>query len=213
MRRAVALIAVLSLASACTRPGADLVLLNGKVITVDSTDRVAQAVAIAGSTIVAVGTDDQIRRFNRSGTRQIDLHGLTVTPGLLDAHSHFASGGLDRRFVLDLGYPQVKSVREIVAKIAVEAARRKPGEWITGAGWDEGKLEELRYVYAADLDRVAPDNPVWLVHTMGHYGPRTAPPWRWRRSTRTRATRRAAASIGGPTARLPACSRSRHRTS
>ncbi len=145
-------------------------LLNGKVITVDSTDRVAQAVAITGSTIAAVGTDDRIRRFIGSATRQIDLHGLMVTPGLLDAHSHFASGGLDRRFVLDLGYPQVKSVSEIVATIADEVARRKPGEWITGAGWDEGKLEDLRCVYAADLDRVAPDHPVWLVHTMGHYG-------------------------------------------
>lgn len=170
MRRAASLITVLVLASACRARSADLVLLNGNVITVDSTDRIARAVAIAGNKVVAVGTDDEVRRFIGSATRQVDLHGRTVTPGLLDAHSHFASGGLDRRFVLDLSYPQVKSVKDIVAKIAAEVARRTPGEWITGAGWDEGKLEELRYVYAADLDRVAPDNPVWLAHTMGHYG-------------------------------------------
>ncbi len=170
MRRAASLITVLVLASACRRPSADLVLLNGNVITVDSTDRIAQAVAIAGNKVVAVGTDDEIQRFVGSATRKIDLHGQTVTPGLLDAHSHFASGGLDRRFVLDLGYPQVKSVKDIVAKIAAEVARRTPGEWITGAGWDEGKLEELRCVYAVDLDKVAPNNPVWLAQTMGHYG-------------------------------------------
>jgi len=64
----------------------------------------------------------------------------------------------------------VKSIKDIVALIATEAARRQPGEWITGRGWDEGKFEEMRYIYAADLDRAAPSNPVWLVHTMGHYG-------------------------------------------
>jgi predicted amidohydrolase YtcJ len=160
----------IALASACSRPSADLVLLNGNVITVDPTDRVAQAVAVTGNTIVAVGTDEAIRAYVGLATQEIDLHGTTVTPGLLDAHSHFASGALDRSFVLDLSYPQVKSVAEVVTMIAAEVARRQPGEWITGAGWDEGKLAELRYIYAADLDRVAPDNPVWLVHTMGHYG-------------------------------------------
>lgn len=163
-------IAAFTLLAASAQPRADLVLLNGTVIAVDADDRVAQAVAIAGDRIVGVGTDDEIRRFIGTTTRQVDLRGLTVTPGLLDAHAHFASGALARRFVVDLSYPQVKSVGEIVEKIAAEVARRQPGEWITGAGWDEGKLEELRYVNAADLDRAAPRNPVWLVHTMGHYG-------------------------------------------
>ena len=170
MPRALTLLAALVLCSACAEPGADLVLLGGNVITVDATDRIAQAVAIKGDKIVAVGTDEEIRRLIGAGTEQVDLQGATVTPGLLDAHAHFSGGALDRSFVVDLSYPQVKSVADIVAAIAAEVATRQPGEWITGRGWDEGKLAELRYVYAADLDAVAPDNPVWLTHTMGHYG-------------------------------------------
>jgi predicted amidohydrolase YtcJ len=60
--------------------------------------------------------------------------------------------------------------QEIVARVKTKAAVAKPGEWITGSGWDEGKLAERRYVTAADLDAVAPHNPVWLIHTTGHYG-------------------------------------------
>jgi len=171
MRRVLTLLSTLVLVSACgAGPGADLVLLGGNVITVDGADRITQAVAITGDRIVAVGTDEEIRLLIGSNTEQVDLRGATVTPGLLDAHAHFSSGALDRSFVVDLSYPQVKSVADIVATVAAEVDKRQPGEWITGRGWDEGKLEELRYVYAADLDAVAPDNPVWLTHTMGHYG-------------------------------------------
>ncbi|MBM4186332.1 MAG: amidohydrolase family protein [Gemmatimonadetes bacterium] len=156
--------------AACSGPKADLVLVNGRVITVDSADRVAEAVAIAGNRIAAVGTREAIMRWVGPATEVIDLGGKAVTPGLLDGHAHFAMGAVDRRFVADLSYPNVKSVAEIVAKVAAEVAKHRAGEWVVGRGWDEGKLAELRYVTAADLDRVAPDNPVWLTHTMGHYG-------------------------------------------
>lgn len=160
----------LAAVAACGGPRADLVLLNGRVLTVDAGDRVAQAVAITGNRITAVGTDAEIRRLIGPATEQIDLAGRAVTPGLLDAHAHFAMGAVDRALQLDLTYPAVKSVEEIVARVREEATRRKPGEWIQGRGWDEGKLAERRYVTAADLDRAAPDHPVWLTHTMGHYG-------------------------------------------
>ena len=101
-----------------TTPPADLVLFNGKVITVDSTDRIAEAIAISGGRIVAVGTNAEIRASIGPKTDTVDLAGRTVTPGLLDAHAHFASGAIDRRFVLDLSYPGVKSVADIVAAIA-----------------------------------------------------------------------------------------------
>jgi predicted amidohydrolase YtcJ len=171
MRPALALpVLLLSVLAACDEPGADLVLVGGTVITVDGADRIAQAVAITGERIVAVGSDEEVRGFIGPATDVIDLGGATVTPGLLDAHAHFASGALDRSFVLDLSYPEVRSVEDIVAFVSRQAATSRPGEWITGAGWDEGKLAELRYVVAADLDAVSPDNPVWLTHTMGHYG-------------------------------------------
>jgi predicted amidohydrolase YtcJ len=169
MRQSRCLLVGLLLAG-CDRPTADLVLLDGRILTVDSTDRVAEAVAITGTTISAVGTTAEIRRLIGPRTDTILLAGRAVTPGLLDGHSHFVLGAVDRKLTLDLSYPAVKSVAEIVAKVRAEVGRRKTGEWITGRGWDEGKLTELRYVTAADLDAVAPSNPVWLTHTMGHYG-------------------------------------------
>ena len=70
----------------------------------------------------------------------------------------------------DVNLSDATSIAEIVQKIAERAKTLKPGEWIQGTGWDESKLTELRYVLAADLDKVAPKNPVWLMHTTGHYG-------------------------------------------
>ncbi len=149
---------------------ADLIFVNGKVITVDSADRVAQAVAVRGDRIVAVGPTDEIERLAGPKTRRIDLAGRTVTPGLIDAHNHFAWGSTNRILLLDLGYPDVKSVADVQAKVATRAAATAPGAWIEGRGWDESKLAERRLLTAADLDRVSPNHPVWLTQTTGHYG-------------------------------------------
>jgi hypothetical protein len=81
---------------------ADLILVNGTVLTVDPDDRVAQAVAVRGSRIVAVGSNAEIERLAGAQTRRIDLRGRTVTPGLLDAHAHFSGGYAER---LDLSIP------------------------------------------------------------------------------------------------------------
>jgi len=149
---------------------ADLVLINGHVITVDTEDTEAGAVAVRGGKILAVGTDAEIEALVGPATERIDLQGRTVTPALIDAHAHFAMGAVNRLYQLDLSYPNVQSIDDIVEKVAAQVEELEPGEWVRGRGWDEGKLEELRYVYAADLDSVSPENPVWLTHTMGHYG-------------------------------------------
>ena len=149
---------------------ADLLLLHGHILTLDPKDSVAQALAIRRGLIVKVGTDAEILAFasNAPNTRVIDLHGLTATPGLIDTHAHIADGGVQELYGIKLS--DAISVAEIVARVKAKIALAKPGEWVTGSGWDEGKLAEKRYVTAADLDAVAPDNPVWLVHTTGHYG-------------------------------------------
>ena len=64
----------------------------------------------------------------------------------------------------------MKTIADVRARVAQQVARLKPGEWVRGRGWDEGKYAERRYITAADLDEVAPNNPVWLTHTTGHYG-------------------------------------------
>ena len=168
--RAAALAALLASAAAAQQPRADLLLLNGRVLTVDATDRVAQAVAIAGNRIVAVGSNADAERAAGPGVRRVDLAGRTVTPGLLDAHAHFSGGGADRLFVIDLSYPNVKNMADVAAAIREKAAMLPKGTWITGRGWDEGKLAEKRLITARDIDAASPDHPVYLTQTTGHYG-------------------------------------------
>jgi predicted amidohydrolase YtcJ len=151
-------------------PTADLLLLHGHILTMDAGDSAAQAIAIRRGIIVKVGTDAEVLEFagNAPGTRVIDLHGHTATPGLIDTHAHIADGGVEELYGIKLS--DATSVAEIAARVKARVALVKPGEWVTGSGWDEGKLAEHRYVTAADLDAVAPNNPVWLIHTTGHYG-------------------------------------------
>jgi predicted amidohydrolase YtcJ len=147
---------------------ADLALINGKILTVDSTDAVAQAVAVTNGTIVAVGSTEQIRPRIGTQTRVIDLRGRTATPGLIDSHVHFSEAAT--MYTIDLGDGTVTRMADVLQRVADRVKTAKPGEWVQGRGWDEGKLAERRYVTAADLDKVSPDNPVWLTHTTGHYG-------------------------------------------
>ena len=148
---------------------ADLVLINGKIITVDESDSIAQAVAVKGEKIIAVGTTEKIKKMTGRNTQIVDLRGLTVTPGLIDAHCHFESGGAGMLYILDVGFPAARKMADVVQKVKAKIEASKPGEWVFGRGWDEGKLEELRYIYASDIDPVSPQNPVFLMHTMGHY--------------------------------------------
>ena len=147
----------------------DTVLINGKIITVDPNDTIAEAVALKDGKILAVGSDKTIRRLVGETTQIIDLQGLTATPGLSDSHAHFGWSGAGLIHNLDLDYPKVQSVADMVALVQSRIDTLEPGEWLLGKGWDEGKLKELRYVYASDIDAVTPNNPVWLEPTMGHY--------------------------------------------
>jgi predicted amidohydrolase YtcJ len=145
-----------------------LVLFNGRILTVDPRDSIVQALAIRDGKIIAMGADRDILRLAGSATKRIDLRGRTATPGLVDSHAHIADGGVQELYLVHLS--DVSSVEEAVRRVQAGLAPLKPGAWLQGDGWDEGKLAERRYLTAADLDRVSPDNPVWLLHTTGHYG-------------------------------------------
>jgi len=146
---------------------ADTVLIHGTILTVDAKDSVAQALAIRGGGIIAVGTDAQIMKLAGKTTRIVDLHGRTATPGMIDTHSHYAEAGAEDLYLIKLD--DATSIPEIVARVKARVAVAKPGEWVRGRGWDEGKLTERRYVYASDLDAVSPNNPVLLAQTSYHY--------------------------------------------
>lgn len=142
---------------------ASLVLFNGKVFVADEDYSIAQAVAIEGERVVGVGTNEEIRgRFQAA--REIDLGGRLVTPGFNDAHVHFLRGALA---LLTVNLTEAKTLEDAKQKVAEKVKTVKKGEWITGRGWDHtvwGKEFPTR----ADLDAVAPDNPVYLVRVDGH---------------------------------------------
>jgi predicted amidohydrolase YtcJ len=163
-----AAIACLLAASSASAQTPDLILVHGKILTVDAKDSIAQAVAIRQGKIVAVGSDKDILELAEGKARVIDLQGRTATPGLIDAHAHLAMGGVEELYSASLS--DAATVDEVDRRVQAAAAGLKPGEWLTGAGWDEGKLAEHRYITASDLDKVSPHNPVWLTHTTGHYG-------------------------------------------
>ena len=117
----------------------DLILINGKILTVNAKDSIVEAVAIAKGKIVAVGSSAEIQRRAGSATQVVDLHGLTATPGLIDTHGHFAASGVDELFSVVLNDAQ--RVSDVQAKIRAKVAQLKPGEWLVGAGWDESKLQ------------------------------------------------------------------------
>ena len=175
LRSIIFLIIALHSAILLANETADIVLLNGNVLTVDKRNSVQQAIAIRGQYILEVGSNEAIGKVTGPNTEVIDLAGRTVTPGLLDPHAHFAQGGLSRLINIDLSFPNVKSIADVVELVdernaSLEQSVTNKGEWIVGRGWDEGKLTELRYVYASDIDPVSGNRPTWLLHTMGHYG-------------------------------------------
>jgi predicted amidohydrolase YtcJ len=165
------LLAGLAGCAAAVEEPADLVLLNGRVVTVDETGPEAQAVAIAGDRIAAVGSDRAIRRHVGPATRVIDLEGRLAVPGFIDGHAHFLGVG---EALINLDLTQAESWDEIVAIVAAAAAEAAEGEWIVGRGWHqekwvavpEGAIEGLPTHHG--LSAVSSRNPVVLTHASGH---------------------------------------------
>lgn len=147
---------------------ADTVITNGRVLTVNSRDEVAEAVAIRDGRILAVGSHAEIEALAGPETKRIDAGGKTVMPGFIDAHIHFGMYGLLDHGIIDINYPAAKSIEEIKDLIRADAAKKKPGEWIKLQGYDHNKLAEGRHPTKEDLDEAAPDNPVQCTRCCAH---------------------------------------------
>jgi predicted amidohydrolase YtcJ len=179
MKRAVVgivLMALLAMTAAApaqqTVHPADLVLAHGTIVTGDPAHPTAQALAVAGDTVLAVGTDAQIARYIGPATRVVDLRGgATAVPGFIESHGHFLQLG-EAKMQLDL--TPAASWDDIVRMVAAAVKTAKPGEWILGRGWHQEKwsrppqpnVEGLPT--GEDLAAVSPDNPVLLTHASGH---------------------------------------------
>ncbi len=144
---------------------ADLIFTNGNVYTVDAKRPHAQAIAIKGDRIVFVGTDRAAKKFQGSSTRVVDLHGATVVPGMADAHAHFSGIG-QREMTLNL--EGITTLEDFLAKVKTRVDQTKPGDWVTGRGWIETFWKPPVFPTRADLDKVAPNNPVYLTRADGH---------------------------------------------
>jgi hypothetical protein len=140
---------------------ADLVLYNGKVVTVDEAFSIHQAIAVRDGKVIAVGGNEVRNQF--SAARVIDLRGRTLMPGFFDTHIHLA--GHSRRYI-DLN--DTTSIKQLQEQIREKAKELGPGEWITGQGWDEYHFSEQRMPVRGDLDAPAPNNPVALTRAGGH---------------------------------------------
>jgi hypothetical protein len=147
---------------------ADLILVNGRLITVDPRDTITEAVAIRNGRILKLGDNEAVKSLAGKNTRTVDLAGKTVTPGLVDSHGHFAEAGLDSVFILNLRYPGVTRIPDIAKLVEERVERSGEGEWIQGSGWNEALLDEKRYPTRWDIDPVSQHNPVVLRHVTGH---------------------------------------------
>jgi predicted amidohydrolase YtcJ len=167
----VALCAIAANAAGAQQTRADLVLLHGDLFTVDSQHSRAQAIAVRGDRIAAVGSDAEIQRWVGPKTRVVDLHGRLAIPGFIDGHGHYTGLG-ESKLVLDL--TKAHTWDDIVAQVRDAASSVRPGALIEGRGWHQEKWTRAPQPNVegvplhASLDAASPRNPVILEHASGH---------------------------------------------
>ncbi len=150
---------------------ADLVITNANIVTMDTKQPRAEAVAIKGDRIVAVGSSEDLKSWTKESTKVIDAKGLFVMPGFIEGHGHFTGVGSS---LVNLNLLNSKNWNEIVAQVAEKVKNVKPGEWIIGRGWHQEKWDESLerqiegYPFHDELSAISPDNPVLLSHASGH---------------------------------------------
>ena len=138
---------------------------NGRIYTNDASAPWAEAVLVRGEEIIAVGNDDEVSALTETGAKVVDLEKHFVMPGFNDAHVHIGGAGADWLAVRLFG---AGTVDEMQKRLAAAVAAHKPGEWITGFGWDHTLWPEKKFPNRQQLDIVSPKNPVILTHVSGH---------------------------------------------
>lgn len=145
---------------------ADIVFKNANVYTVNDAQPKAEAIAIKYGRIVFVGSNADVKKYEgKKVTKVVDLKGATVVPGLADAHYHFAGVGFRE---MNLNLEGTTSLDDFLAKVKARVDKAKPGEWVTGRGWIETFWKPQAFPTRWDLDKIAPNNPVYLTRADGH---------------------------------------------
>ena len=161
IRTALFAIVALAAASPAWSQNADTILVNGKILTVDSQFSTREAIAIRDGKITAVGSNSDVRKQAGPQTRVIDLQGRTVIPGFIDSHIHAIRAG--QTFTSEVNWVGATSITEAMSRIHEASLAKKPGSWlIVAGGWHAEQFKEKRRPTQADLVGAAPDNPVYV---------------------------------------------------
>jgi predicted amidohydrolase YtcJ len=145
---------------------AQLLIHGGTILTQDAARPVAGALIVEDGVIATVGADDEVAARARPGAERLDLEGRTMCPGFIDAHNHFVFSIL-AELGTDCRSPRVRTVEELLLVLEEDVGRTPPGQWVRGWGYNELNLGG-RHPTAADLDRIAPNNPLLIEHASGH---------------------------------------------
>lgn len=143
----------------------DLAIFSTRIFTGDPAQPWAEALGIRNNQIVAVGTNEEVKKVCQRGTLMLELPGRLVTPGLVDGHCHFVNFGLTLQMVNLQNLPSLATCRE---RIQQAAASRQPGDWIIGRGWNHHQWAERREPTRHDLDDLIPNNPAMMIRACGH---------------------------------------------
>ena len=155
------LLAGLTLATSALAQGADLIVRNAKIATLDAQSTMAQAMAVSAGRILAVGSNEQVLRLAGPATFTVDAGGRTVIPGLIDSHIHAVRAALS--YSTEVNWIGVKTIPEAMARLKDKAAQSKPGSWlIVAGGWTEAQFAERRRPTPAEVQAAVPGNPVWI---------------------------------------------------
>ncbi|MGI8742654.1 MAG: amidohydrolase [Bryobacteraceae bacterium] len=162
---------IVLLSAVSTFAQADLVLRNGKIVTMDPAHPAAQAIAVRNGIILAIGSDAEAKALTGPNTKVIDLGGKLAIPGFIEGHGHFMGVG---QYKMNLNLRNARNWDEIVAMVAQAARNAPPGAWILGRGWHQSKWDKTPspnlqgFPLHEALSKVTPNNPVWLTHASGH---------------------------------------------
>ncbi len=162
----------LYLVSRPTPPPSSQVFLNGQVLTMNVNNDIAEAIAVQDNKIVAVGTNEDIQKFISDDTQIHDLKGKTLMPGIVDAHGHFPGTGISV-ISANLSSPPVGNITTIPQlqdRLRERLAKKEPGQWLTGFGYDDTLLAEHRHPTRQELDAVSTEHPIYITHVSGHMG-------------------------------------------
>ncbi len=150
----------------------DILFVNGTIWTIDGDNTIAEAAAIQGNRIDAVGKREELEKYCHDKTKVIDLQGRTMTPGLIDTHYHIFLNGFFGETadaaIIQTGIDQCRSIEDILNRVREAAAQRPKGTWISMMGYDQNLIEEKRHITLEELDEAAPHHPVQCMRTCGH---------------------------------------------